>query len=207
MSSSRYLPLFIQRQSHFAQAFRVMSISKYFTSDPTRSSYEARSTRSSKGKRPHSDTPSDVVKQDKTSTKADAQDGNNKRVKREEKGSSNDALREEWRTLYAETLPKAARERLPSQAKWYACFDRPLRDSSTMMLHSAYLANHAIRTFLSTTTRPVTLDHCFGRIILDNAVGVDRPWTETIKSPAIKNMTEGQFRAAIDLGHRVRHHD
>lgn len=29
-----------------------------------------------------------------------------------------DDLREEWRVLYAETLPRAAREKASSQAKW-----------------------------------------------------------------------------------------
>lgn len=51
--------------------------------------------------------------------------------------------------------------------------------------------------------RPVTLDHCFGRIVLDNAVGKDRPWTEVVKSPAIKNMSTEQLRASIDLGTQV----
>lgn len=35
---------------------------------------------------------------------------------------------------------------------------------------------------------PVHLDHCFARIALDNAVGIDRPWTAVVKSPAVKNM-------------------
>ena len=39
---------------------------------------------------------------------------------------------------------------------------------------------------------PVQLDHCFGRIILDNVIGVDQPWTAKLKSPAIRNMTEEQ---------------
>lgn len=47
---------------------------------------------------------------------------------------------------------------------------------------------------------PVYLDHCFARIILDNAVGKDAPWTEVIKSPAVKNMTERQLKDALKLG-------
>lgn len=50
---------------------------------------------------------------------------------------------------------------------------------------------------------PVCLDHCFARIVLDNAVGVDKPWTETVKSPAIKHMSETQLKAAIDLAERI----
>jgi methylated-DNA-[protein]-cysteine S-methyltransferase len=50
---------------------------------------------------------------------------------------------------------------------------------------------------------PVHLDHCFARIILDNAVGVDRPWTQAVKSPAVRNMTVRQLRDALKLGERV----
>ena len=53
------------------------------------------------------------------------------------------------------------------------------------------------------TKWPVHLDHCFARIALDNAVGIDRPWTERVKSPAVKNMTLEQFEAAIDLAERI----
>ena len=34
------------------------------------------------------------------------------------------ALREEWRVLYAETLPAAARRKASEQSKWSVCFDR-----------------------------------------------------------------------------------
>jgi O-6-methylguanine DNA methyltransferase len=50
---------------------------------------------------------------------------------------------------------------------------------------------------------PVHLDHCFARIILDNAVGVDKPWTKAVKSPAVRNMTMEQLRDALMLGERV----
>ncbi|KAI7494246.1 hypothetical protein KC367_g8132 [Hortaea werneckii] len=53
------------------------------------------------------------------------------------------------------------------------------------------------------TTWPVFLDHCFARIVLDNAIGKDKPWTEVIKSPAVKNMSEDQLKAAIDLAERL----
>jgi O-6-methylguanine DNA methyltransferase len=52
---------------------------------------------------------------------------------------------------------------------------------------------------------PVTLDHCFARIILDNAVGEgQRQWDVVIKKPAIKNMSEEQLRRAISLGEKVK---
>ena len=50
---------------------------------------------------------------------------------------------------------------------------------------------------------PVQLDHCFARIILDNAVGVDQPWTAVVKSPAYKNMTRSQLEDAIELGEKI----
>ena len=53
------------------------------------------------------------------------------------------------------------------------------------------------------STWPVYLDHCFARIVLDNAVGVDRPWTAVVKQPAVKNMTTEQLGAAIALAERV----
>lgn len=50
---------------------------------------------------------------------------------------------------------------------------------------------------------PVHLDHCFARIVLDNAVGVEKPWTEVIKAPAVKNMTAEQLVVAIEMGERI----
>ncbi|KAM0705142.1 hypothetical protein Q7P35_007929 [Cladosporium inversicolor] len=50
---------------------------------------------------------------------------------------------------------------------------------------------------------PVHLDHCFARIILDNAVGVDNPWTKVVKAPAVRNLTVEQLRDALALGEKV----
>ena len=50
---------------------------------------------------------------------------------------------------------------------------------------------------------PVVLDHCFARIILDNAIGVDRTWTEVLKQPAVKNMSKDQLQASIGLAEKV----
>ncbi|KAK5125494.1 hypothetical protein LTR85_000605 [Meristemomyces frigidus] len=50
---------------------------------------------------------------------------------------------------------------------------------------------------------PVHLDHCFARIVLDNAVGVDRQWTEVVKQPAVKNMSVAQLEATIRLAERI----
>lgn len=54
---------------------------------------------------------------------------------------------------------------------------------------------------------PVHLDHCFARIVLDNAVGVDKPWTQAIKSPAVRKMTVTQLRDALALGEKVANGD
>lgn len=51
---------------------------------------------------------------------------------------------------------------------------------------------------------PVHLDHCFGRIILDNVVGKgERPWATMLKPPAVKNMTDGQLKDCIFLGNQI----
>ncbi|KAK4961220.1 hypothetical protein LTR10_001710 [Elasticomyces elasticus] len=50
---------------------------------------------------------------------------------------------------------------------------------------------------------PVHLDHCFARIILDNAVGMNKPWTEVVKAPAVKHMSDAQLRAAIQLAEEL----
>jgi O-6-methylguanine DNA methyltransferase len=50
---------------------------------------------------------------------------------------------------------------------------------------------------------PVHLDHCFARIILDNAIGIDKPWNQVIKSPAVRTMTAEQLGCALELGEKV----
>lgn len=51
---------------------------------------------------------------------------------------------------------------------------------------------------------PVTLDHCFARIILDNTIGEGvRQWDEVISKPAIQHMTPAQMSSAIALGRDI----
>lgn len=50
---------------------------------------------------------------------------------------------------------------------------------------------------------PVHLDHCFARIILDNAIGIDAPWTAKLKAPAVKNMSAAQLEKCIALGEGI----
>ena len=45
---------------------------------------------------------------------------------------------------------------------------------------------------------PVRFDHCFQRILLDNAV--DRPWREVIAAPAYREAPDRVLEAAIALG-------
>lgn len=45
---------------------------------------------------------------------------------------------------------------------------------------------------------PVVADHCFQRILLDNACG--GPWRETIATPAWRNAPDAILTRAIDLG-------
>lgn len=72
--------------------------------------------------------------------------------------------------------------------------------------------NHLYRTQLPALAKakdaaqpkwPVQLDHCFARIILDNAIGKDRPWNQVLKSPAYKHMSRYQLSSAIALGDRL----
>lgn len=53
-------------------------------------------------------------------TKSAAGVGKSESEKPKSSASSDDllALREEWRVLYAETLPAAARAKAPEQSKW-----------------------------------------------------------------------------------------
>ena len=48
---------------------------------------------------------------------------------------------------------------------------------------------------------PVRFDHCFARILLDNACG--RPWREVVKPPAWKNTPAETLKRAIALGEDV----
>jgi O-6-methylguanine DNA methyltransferase len=54
------------------------------------------------------------------------------------------------------------------------------------------------------TKWPVTLDHCFARIILDNTVGEGQEqWDKRLNKPAVKNMSDEQLRAAIELAEKI----
>lgn len=70
-------------------------------------------------------------------------------------------------------------------------------------LYKEYLPALAKSKDEAQDTWPVSLDHCFARIVLDNAVGKDKPWTEVVKSPAYKNMTGAQIQDAIALAEQL----
>ncbi|MBH5322238.1 GCN5-related N-acetyltransferase [Erythrobacter sp. JGD-13] len=48
---------------------------------------------------------------------------------------------------------------------------------------------------------PVRFDHCFQRILLDNACG--QPWREVIAAPAYRNADAELLERAITLGERA----
>ena len=48
---------------------------------------------------------------------------------------------------------------------------------------------------------PMRLDHCFARILLDNAVG--RPWREAVGPPAWRNLPADRLGEAVALGEAV----
>lgn len=70
-------------------------------------------------------------------------------------------------------------------------------------LYKEYLPTLAKARDKAQTTWPVVLDHCFARIVLDNSIGIDKPWTKVLPSPAYKHMSEAQLRAAIALAERI----
>ena len=50
----------------------------------------------------------------------------------------------------------------------------------------------------------VTADHCFGRIVLDNAVG--GRWYDVLdrrRSPAFAQLDDGRLRAAVEIAERI----
>ena len=48
---------------------------------------------------------------------------------------------------------------------------------------------------------PVRLDHCFARILLDEACG--RPWRELVRPPAWRNLPLERLEAALALGEAI----
>ena len=48
---------------------------------------------------------------------------------------------------------------------------------------------------------PVRYDHCFARILLDNAHG--RPWREVVTPPAWRNTAADKLELAVTLGEDV----
>ncbi len=48
---------------------------------------------------------------------------------------------------------------------------------------------------------PVSLDHCFARILLDNALG--QPWRDVIHPPAWRQMPAPDLARAVALGEAV----
>lgn len=70
-------------------------------------------------------------------------------------------------------------------------------------LYKEYLPTLAKARDEAQTTWPVMFDHCFARIVLDNSIGIDKPWTKVLPSPAYKHMSETQLRAAIALAEKI----
>ncbi len=72
-------------------------------------------------------------------------------------------------------------------------------------LHTQTLPNLAKARDAAQTKWPVTLDHCFARIILDNTIGNGlKQWDKVIQKPATKNMSQEQLRNAIALGEDIK---
>ncbi|KIW28258.1 uncharacterized protein PV07_07937 [Cladophialophora immunda] len=73
------------------------------------------------------------------------------------------------------------------------------------ILYSQTLPQMAKAGDLAQPVWPVTLDHCFARIILDSVIGNgQQQWDGVIQKPAIRSMNEQQLRDAIALGQKIR---
>jgi hypothetical protein len=48
---------------------------------------------------------------------------------------------------------------------------------------------------------PISMDHCFMRVCLDNALGV--PWHTVVQRPAIKHLTDDQINKAICVAQSI----
>lgn len=71
-------------------------------------------------------------------------------------------------------------------------------------LYSTTLPQMAKSRDLAQVKWPVTLDHCFARIILDHTIGEGhQQWDKVLPKPAIKNMSAQQLQNAITLGRKV----
>lgn len=70
-------------------------------------------------------------------------------------------------------------------------------------LYKDYLPSLAKAQDPSQKHWPVQLDHCFARIILDNAIGVGKPWNEVLKQPATRNMDKNQLERVIHLAEQI----
>jgi alkylated DNA nucleotide flippase Atl1 len=100
-------------------------------------------------------------------------------------------LQNQWKEIYQVHLPEAARSNAPTQVPYHPTPPSPHK-------HKPQLTHRT-----SQSKWPVTLDHCFARIILDHTVGINAPWSSKLKSPAYRNMSAKQLQASINLGKKI----
>ncbi|MEA1831468.1 GNAT family N-acetyltransferase [Methylobacterium durans] len=81
-------------------------------------------------------------------------------------------------------LPRTVVPATDAQARWRDLVDRRLPEAAG-----------------ARPDWPVRLDHCFARILLDNACG--GPWRESVAPPAWANMPADRLAAATELGEAV----
>ncbi|WP_132254606.1 GNAT family N-acetyltransferase [Methylobacterium segetis] len=86
--------------------------------------------------------------------------------------------------MTAPDRPRRAGPATDAQARWRDLVDRRLPEAAR-----------------ARPDWPVRLDHCFARILLDNACG--GPWRERVAPPAWANMPPERLAAAADLGEAV----
>ena len=81
----------------------------------------------------------------------------------------------------------------------------PLTSSDRAALQQEWLAltRHALPALATVRGWPIALDHCFARVLLDNAVG--GCWYDAIPGrPAYRHATDAQLTAAVTLARAAR---
>jgi hypothetical protein len=86
-------------------------------------------------------------------------------VKTLQKAESKDVeqLRDEWRTMYTETLPKAAREKHPSQKHWYVWLHTRAAAKRTLAMDVYSNADAACFLYQASIFGPLLCSHYSGR--------------------------------------------
>lgn len=77
----------------------------------------------------------------------------------------------------------------------------PVSPSMATRRRWRHLVEHRLPQAAQRCDWPINKDHCFARVLLDNALGA--PWRNTVRPPAWRNVALEDLRKAIELGEAV----